>query len=453
MPYASDRDRNPHTLELRDPAFPVPPLNLFLSAGIDRGVLDLCWDNPANLAANSRFVVCGVNIYRSFDSEFGPFERVTDLPVGAIFFRDQTDNVLVVDEIVQDFQKLVWGETSAAAVEDQRYVFKTLRSPIVISGSQAVPDQDIQSVMVTIDGAPAKIRRVIGQTGEIEIDVREYANVATQKMDTFPIPGPNSEVRVTYRYNRTLIRTDLATRIFYRVTTVGAPIRSNLDVIRPQDLVETPLERAAATSIREAEKLDWIWTEAIRRNGWILQQGGERVKAFLRKTMGEPCVCCQSHTHKHPLSDCLLCYGTGITGGYEGPYAIVLAPDDAERRINHSARGRKLEHTYEVWTGPSPMLSQRDFIVKFNGERYSVGPVRVPSNRGMFLQQHFNIGYFDEKDIRYRVPLDGTRRMFVNYADPLTPPMFDPAGHTSKPNIPDERELRGSTKTWENITY
>lgn len=451
MAYASDRDRNPHDLELCDPAFPVPPLNVFLSAGLERGILDLTWDNPASLAANSRFAICGVNIYRSFDSEFGPFERITQLPVGAIFFRDQTDNVLVVDEVVQDFQKLVWGDCDGVGQEEQRFIFKTLRSPIVISGSQAIPDQDIQSVHVTIDGVPARVRRLVGQTGEIELDVREYANVATQKMQKLPTPGPDSEVRVTYRYNRSLIKTDLGTRIFYRITTVGVALRSDLDIIQPKDLVETPLERAAATSIREVEKLDWIWREAVRRNRWILQQGGERVRIFLRKTVGEPCPCCQLHTHKHPLNDCESCYGTGVVGGFEGPYDIVIAPDDAERRINHTARGRNLSHTYEVWTGPSPLISQRDFLVKVNGERYSIGPVRMPSNRGMILQQHFNIGYFDEKDIRYKVPLDGVSRLYEFRQ--LIPPHLDPAGRTDKVNIPDERELRGNTKTWENITY
>ncbi len=453
MPYATDRDRNPHDLELCDPAFPVPPLNLFLSAGLETGVLDLCWDNSATLAGNSRFAVCGVNVYRSFDSELGPFERVTQLPVGAVFFRDRTDNVLVVDEVVQDHQKIVWGEHTGAGMDGQKYVLKTLRNPLVVSGSQAIPDHDIQSVRVTIDGVEARIRNVIGETGEIEIETREFAEVSTQTMLASPIPGPDSTIKVTYRYNRTLIKTDLGTRVFYRVTTVGVPLRSDLDVIQNKDLVETPLERAAATSIREIEKLDWIWREAVRRNRWILQQGGERVKLFLKKTVGAPCPCCQSHTHKHPLNDCEDCYGTGIVGGYEGPYDIVLAPDDAERRINHSTHGRNMEHVYEVWTGPSPLLSQRDFVVKVNGERYSIGPVRMPSNRGMLLQQHFNIGYFDEKDIRYKVPLDGVQGMLINEAGQLIPPSLSPAGKTDKPNIPDERELRGNTQTFENITY
>jgi hypothetical protein len=73
----------------------------------------------------------------------------------------------------------------------------------------------------------------------------------------------------------------------------------------------------------------------------------------------------------------------------------------------------------------------------------------MPSNRGMLLQQHFNIGYFDEKDIRYKVPLDGVH----NYVTQLVPPGLAPAGRTDKINIPDEREIRGNTKTWMNTSY
>jgi hypothetical protein len=452
MPYASDRDRNPHDLELCQPAFPVPPLNLFLTSGYQPGVFDLCWDDPSVMAQNSQFVICGVNIYRSFDSEFGPYERLTDLSLGSTFYRDMTDNVVVPEETVDDSQWVHRGDCVGSDLQHPRYVFRTLRCPLVLPGSQAVPDYNTASVRVTVDGQEALIKKIVGDTGEIELETRRFPEVATQSLGEPVIPGPDSVVKVSYRYNRSLLKTDLGTRVFYRVTTIGVPIRDNLDIIRPQDLVETPLERAAFTSSREIEKLDYIWREAVRRNRWILQQGGERVKIFLRKTVGEPCPC-YSFTHKQAQNDCPMCFGVGILGGYEGPYDIVVAPDDAERRINHAETGLQQEHTYEVWTGPSPIISQRDFIVKINGERYSIGAVRMPSNRGMVLQQHFNIGILNEKDIRYQVPVDGTRGMFVNESGMLVPPHLDPAQKTEKPNIPDERELRGRTKTWENITY
>lgn len=454
MPYATDRDRNPTQQELEQAPWPVAPLNLFLTSGYVPGVYDLSWDTPASLSLNSRFYICGVNIYRSFDSEFGPFDRITDSPVGSIFWRDQTENVVVVDELVEDDRWVIRGACSTE-MYFERYVFRTQRCPIVQAGSQELPAYRPSDVIVKVDGVVVPVLRVSPESGEIEIDTGAYPNVSTQKLDSRPIIRDDSEVRATYRYTRTLLPTDLDSRVFYRITTVGVPAILPIDKAGPQDLVETPLERGAFTSSKEIEKIDYIWRESVRRNRWILSQGGERVKVFLRKTVGPDCPCLSraEATHKQPTNDCEQCYGTGILGGYEGPYDLVIAPDDAERRIAQRDTGRTIEHAYEVWTGPSPLMSQRDFLVKINGERYSVGPVRMPTNRGMVLQQHFNIGHLDEHDVRFRVPMDHPRGLVLSQVVPIIPPQHEPPGVTDKPNIPNEREIRGRTATWGNIVY
>ena len=84
MADVSNRDRNPQLVELNKLPWPAPPLNLFMRSG-EVGVIDLLWDDPAYLTLNSRFKILGVNVYRSFDSEFGPYHRITELPVGAKF--------------------------------------------------------------------------------------------------------------------------------------------------------------------------------------------------------------------------------------------------------------------------------------------------------------------------------------------------------------------------------
>jgi hypothetical protein len=452
MPYATQRDRSPQQLELEQTTWPAPPLNLFLTSGYMPGVFDIVWDDPSSLSLNSRFTVIGTNLYRSFDSEFGPFERVTDLPLGAVFWRDRTDNVVVVDEEVTADRWVMRGE-AGTEIFGPRYVFRTEHRPITQSGSQQVSSWNSAEVFVQVDGVAARVLRVDGPSGEVELDVYHYDQVATQTRETPVVPKSTSKVTVTYRYTRSYLRTDLAQRVFYRVTTVGIPVTLPIERAQPQDLVETPLERAAYTSNSEIEKLDWIWREAVRRNQWILSQGGERVKAFMRKQVGMPCPCNQKPPYKQPISDCLICFGTGIVGGYEGPYDILIAPDDAERRIAQKPEGRSVDHAYEVWTGPSPLLSQRDFIVKINGERYSIGPVRMPTNRGMVLQQHFNIGHLDEQEIRYKVPIDNLRGFTVNRLGPVVPPGTSPAEITNKPDIPEEQQLRGRSVAWENIVY
>lgn len=451
MPYAPQRDRNPHQLELRGTPWPVAPLNLFMTSGYMRGVYNICWDDPAQQALNSRFQILGVNIYRSFDSEYGPFDRITDFPVGSRFYRDQTDNVLVMDEEVDPSQWLLQGDASTGRDLD-RWVFRTQRSPIVLSDSQAVPTRIPTDVVVRIDGDLARVARVHGETGEVEIDPLYYADTSRQKWLEATRPGSNSRVTVSYRWNRTLLKTDLFQRVFYRITTVGIPVGLRPDYCGPGDILETPLERAAATSNQEIEKLDWAWREAVRRNSWILSQGGERVKVFIQKHVGQSCPCTEYDHHKQARNDCPLCYGTRFLGGYEGPYDIVIAPDDGEKRIEQTNLGRSAKHDYEVWTGPQPLLRQQDFLVKINGDRYSIGGVHMPSNRGMVLQQHFGIGNIDEVDIRTRVPLDrdltGPDRI-----PPTSPPNHLRARITDKEEIPDERELRGRTVTWQNIMY
>jgi hypothetical protein len=450
MADVGQRDRTPQLLELTKLPWPAPPLNLFMLDGT-RGVIDLRWDDPAILTLNSRFHLLGVNVYRSFDSEFGPYERITDLPIGSTFWRDQTDNELIVEEDVTD-KFILFGDCSASGGDVPRYVFKTLHQPIVAEGSRNIPTNNTRDVWVYVDGVQVRVLKVFGNTGEVEIDSNTYTDVGRQQLIKPVLPTQQSRVTCTYRYPRSFLRTDLSQRIFYRVTTVGVPTGCNLSLVTPQDLIETPLEHAAATNTFETEKLDYIWREAIRRNRWILQQGGERVSVFLRKNVGLPCPCVSFH-HKQAQADCLSCFGTMIVGGYEGPYEIIVAPDDAETAIRQTEHGRTTVHTYEVWTGPTPLLSQRDFILKINGDRYSIGPVRMPSNRGNLLQQHFSIGSFDDKDIRYKVLAGDPIKYAATQFGPSGPELEAGRDITDKPGIGDERELRGRTKAWENTNY
>jgi hypothetical protein len=268
------------------------------------------------------------------------------------------------------------------------------------------------------------------------------------------------------------VKTSLDKKIWYRITTVAADENS------PTGFRETPLEFTEPVTFRAVEDIDWIWREAMRRNNWVLEQGGERVKVFIKKTSGKQCFCGRDprtiEWNEQPVNNCLECFGTGFIGGYEGPYDMIIAPDDAPRTVSQTPTGRHLEHRYEVWTGPSPLLTMRDFIVKQTNERYSIGGVRKPSVRGNIMQQHFEIEYLDEQDIHYKIPLFDTTelcwpecrgRPAVQQGGPWEteyPPEGPyPVGanyqqtpmQTEKDNIPDEREQRGRTPVYENITY
>jgi len=113
-------------------------------------------------------------------------------------------------------------------------------------------------------------------------------------------------------------------------------------------------------------------------------------------------------------------------------------------------------------------VSQRDFIVKQNGERFSIGPVRRTQIRGLTLQQAFQVGYLSGGDIRYQVPMVGLERLAwpeTRYTRPEDSACVDsppyPVGYdyqatpmgTEVAKVPDGREIRGRTPVWANIMY
>lgn len=439
------RDRKTFNQERVNPTHPLPPLNLHVLYGFDStlNAYDIRWDNPQNLPGNSQWNILGVNVYRSHDSEFGPYHRINTYPLGTTFFRDETINDLVEDEDVSN-QFLSKGTEDEA----NQWIFQVSKYPIVKENSEAIPAEHPLDVIVKIDGVEVIPKAVYGITGGVELSTQKLTDPATNKLVDPVLPKPNSVVTCTYRYSLNLIPNYLNRKVFYRVTSVGQ--RSWDD-----QLQETPLEWTEPITVHHLESMDYIWREAIHRNSWILDQGGERVWVFIRKYTGETCKECYDVDYSQPRNDCEVCYGTGIVGAYEGPFEMKIAPQDADKKISWQLEGLKLEHTYEVWGGPSPMLSQRDFLVKQNNERYSIGPVRMPTNRGNILQQHFALELLEHTDIRYKFPVYGTHDLtypetrYVDWDDPRTNQPVNPQITDEK--TPDEIEVRGRTPTYGNI--
>ena len=439
--------------------------------------IDLRWDDPATLntggtppcpgPSNSEWEIVGVNVYRSDTGIRGPYIRLNKIPIGGTFYRDSTDRVLVENEIVSwDWGWIYKGN----APNVFQFRLRTHNRPLVKTTGNGVPANAPTDVVVTVDGRICPVAQVFGEDGQIDLDLNPVWDPATERYVDAPIPTEASSVTVTYYYRRNLVLTNLdnIAKLHYRLTTVALDPTGT----SPSGLVETPLSYSPPIMPINSERLDYIWTEAIRRNRWILEQGGERVKGFIRRTTGVPCPCeWDPRTFafaKQPYNYCLCCFGTGFMGGYEGPFDLIIAPDDSERRVTQTVMGRHLENAYEVWTGPTPLLSQRDFLVKQNGERFSVGPVRRTQVRGVVLQQTFQIGYLDQKDIRYAVPLTGLQTLpwpQTRYTNPQDVPCEDnapyPIGYdyqatpmgTEVEKIPDGREQRGRTPVWANITY
>lgn len=458
-------------------SYPLPPQNGQVLSSFTKGSLDIRWDNPAILSGNSSYAVVGVNIYRSTASDRGPYIRLNDVPLGSTFYRDRTDYQFVDHELINPSSWVFQGDKP----NDRKFVFKT-QNRVVKRDLQAPYQSPVfanapSDVTLYYNGEEVPVHEVFGRTGEITlINIGDF-NVVTEKIDGPAIPFAEDDIfEISYWTPHNFVPSGLEYNLWYRLTTVV--------LTEDSTYIETPLSQCKPLSLVEIETIDWIWKEAVRRNAWILFQGGERVKVFVRKVCGTICDCTRDtrtlEYSKQPENRCFICFGTGFIGGYEGPYDIIIAPDDAERRLSQSSFGRRKEHSYEVWTGPTPLLTQRDLVVKQTNERYSIGPVRRPSNRGNLLQQHFNIAYLDEGDIRYMIPIDGTTDLPwpanrpYHIVEPRTPVTGErsideeegwvsetyPEGpystmpmESDNPNTTDSIEQRGRSETWRNQNY
>ncbi len=435
---------------------PVPPLNCNVLSPLFKGALDLYWDDPSGLSGNAGWNVVGVNVYRSEGSDRGPYKRLNVTPVGGGFYRDIIKNEIITEIIHWD----AW-EARGDAPSSRRWVIKTEKQIVKDDISHVEYGNSPFDVVVLVDGSRSTVAEVKGQEGLVELAIQPVFNPVIERFIPPVLPkDASSVVTIQYRSNKNKILTRMDGKVFYRVTTVAV---SKAD---PSQFVESPLTSSRPITHMAVENLDWIWREAMRRNNWILEQGGERVKVFVRNFNGLSCSCTFDYSlkvySKQPSARCYICYGTGNVGGYSGPYDAIIAVGDTERKVAQTAFGRKTEHNYEVFMGPTPLVTQRDFIVKQTNERYSIGPVRRPTNRGNIMQQHFNVALLEENDIRYKVHLDAilalpypeTRFLFeegVPYpvdAEYQSTPM---TGENSA-RVGGENQ-RGRTPAWENQNF
>lgn len=431
---------------VHDKTKPLPPNNIFVTTPYIAGILDVRWDNPLEIAENSQFSVLGVNIYKSEDSEDGPFYKINENPIQSLYYRDQTTNRLIPNE---DALPTLQRGTNAKG----EWIVKAKHTPIVKVDTQSEFANVSEDIVVKIDEGDGvlksvPVRNVNGKTGEIFLITSPIFNPKTKKMEQPVLPkNPNSRIYISYWTNTKLLKTNLLPRYFYKITTVGKDKEGRI--------LETPLDNVMPANVTQIEKPHHIWKGIIARNRYLLEQFGERAKLFVRKENGDRCPN-YVDTHKQAHNTCELCFGTGYLGGYEGPIDVVIAPPEAEKHIDITDAGLRLNFTFESWTGPSPLLRTRDFIVRQNGERMVVGSVTPQGPKGSVFQQHFMLNYRDSKDIIYKVPIEGGR---VN-----VPESDDTRNNNNitdaSPVIPDNKKDKPRSKTdkgrtidYENITW
>lgn len=430
------------------PTLPLGPKSVHVTSPYLIGVIDIRWDNPGVYAEHNGLDMLGVNIYRCYDTPNGTYEKINDYPVGSLYYRDETKELVALDEDPMQGGRLVAGTNASGD-----WIVKTYYKPITIPGTNGEIANSPRHVKVDIKATSSDsfqtvpAFKVLGDAGEIYLIRNKVFNHTTHQIDSPILPDINlgGEIRVSYGYINNAIQTDINRKIYYKVASVAVDPKSG-------GTIETPLTQIDPISLYDMEKVDWIWAEAIRRNKWLLEQAGERVKLFIRKWAGERCTCWDEQFRQSKI-DCPACFGTGYIEGYEGPYDILVAPPETEKVVNLTDIGLHITYDWATWTGPHPLINDRDFVVRSNNDRYSIARVNPQGSRGAIYQQHFTLAPLDQHDIRYRVPITGgvsgvpsAYSAFRELPSSDASPMI-----SNKPEIPDQYERTGRTVTFENI--
>ena len=305
------------------------------------------------------------------------------------------------------------------------------KQPIVDGSGTNKPTDNPTDVSVTINGKQATIKLVQGLEGLIQLEVEKSYDEVKKQWFVPVIPDEHSIVLVTYKTKLHTTKLALRKKYFYKVSCVTAEDETDLDLLEPEYL--------------KPEKMDYIYAEAVRRNAWLLEHAGERVLLYLKKKAGVVCPCMtrdlKSRSHIRADQDCPICYGSGFIGGFDGPHTILIANLTTEQRIMQTERGMKLNYNIETWTGPFPIISQRDMILRRNGDRVLVGPMTATEGPGgVIVQQNFSIEIIDTTDIRYKFPVQPLPHQYMQ------PGIDKPGKFVPEVNSPAEAEgLRTDT--------
>ena len=445
LPYRTGAGESPLSLPRSPKSFEVTSPYLI-------GVIDIRWDNPAEYTEHNGIRIIGVNIYRTFDSPYAVYTKLNNAPVSALYFRDTTKQVDIVGEDAL-------ARLDSGANPRTEWVVRTLHRPLVIPGTNGQIAHNVKDVHVLIDngdGLPQSVvpYKVVGETGEIYLNTNRTYDAQRNKFSDAVLPNTlTGGIWLSYSYIDGLIATNINRKIYYKVTTVALDENTGSPI-------ETPLDEVEARSPYDMEKIDYIWAEGIRRNRWILEQGGERVKLFLRKWNGLQCACTDE---KYGYSKrigigreqvCQYCYGSGYVGGYEGPYDIIIAPPETEKSVSLTDIALHVTYDWNTWTGPYPLLNDRDVIVRQNNDRFYISRANYQGSRGATYQQHFNLTHIDSVDPVYTLPINGGQ-----LGVPAAWNAYREGQPTqASPTIPVKPEhgpgqVTGRTVTFENIMY
>jgi len=140
-----------------------------------------------------------------------------------------------------------------------------------------------------------------------------------------------------------------------------------------------------------------FYERLVQRHELLIRATGEPMCLLRRKWTGELCPCFDKNRHR-ANARCPVCFGAGFVGGYvtfinpkepDGRIFIRLSPNEED--LEAQEHGLWQKNIPSCWTLPSPIVRDRDILVRFDpttGQeswRYEI--LNVTRNAGLFNTQ------------------------------------------------------------------
>jgi len=380
------------------------------------GSRDIWW--PDDIAAKG-----GYNVYRAFDRpENWVKQNLYPLPVH--FWRDQTELRLVTYQVQpQDFHED--GQLGHYIIHLPDIPFQKWADPQRRNRALATNSNQDVAIQFNDNGTWIRPARVVALDQEVWVKVDATLQTPGATEDLPPSVLPNAPIIYTAPTGTTGPLTASSIKIAYfkleNFVDIFSSLYRTFYTVVPIDAdgneLHAPGDPASEfVDSYQVDKIDYMQSEMVRRNGWLFEQVGEPAWLMFRRTRGKICGCATTGTGQ-PRTACSACYETGIVGGYYGPYAFLyIDPDTAvTRRLDEG--GVLVQRESRSYIGPSPIVQDGDLIIRMNGERLVINGVTYKMPRGVILQQEFTSSLLPPGDTRYLIPV---------VQDSFPPRIYDP---------------------------
>ncbi len=139
------------------------------------------------------------------------------------------------------------------------------------------------------------------------------------------------------------------------------------------------------------------------RNMWILKNTGMLFDLYTFKTEGERCECYSEQHGNASNSNCQICFGTGIKGGYEPRVQLYVRQKPAQQSLDITTGGLRINNSPGAWTISDIHIKNRDILINPQGQIFQVTSININHAAGVYFHQELQMKELPPSDVLYNM--------------------------------------------------